>query len=136
MAINVNIDNQLALKYSFKIGGKNRELTFDDDCALEMNRVEFKVQKIVDKIDNLSEKDIESKSVDEQVKLVSESYKEIREAIMTFFDKYFGNGAGQEIYEYANSSTRAMATIFGKVSSYLNKVEVSNKKVTNFRNKK
>lgn len=128
MAINVNIDNQLALKYSFIVGGKQRNLTFDDNCALELDRVQIKVQKIVAKVDKLEDKDVEKKTVDEQVKLVSELYKEIREAIIPFFDRYFGKGQGQEIYEYANNSTRALATIFGKIASYLDKVEVASNK--------
>jgi len=125
MAINVNIDNQLALKYSFMIGGKKRELTFDDQCALDMDKVQFKVQKISDKVNRMQENVVNKKSTDEQVKMMSGLYKEIRNAIIPFFDKYFGDGQGTEIYEYFNKSTRALATVFGKVNECLDKVEIN-----------
>lgn len=125
MAINVNIDNQLALKYSFMIGGKKRELTFDDQCALDMDKVQFKVQKISDKVNRMQENVVNKKSTDEQVKIMSGLYKEIRNAIIPFFDKYFGDGQGTEIYEYFNKSTRALATVFGKVNECLDKVEIN-----------
>lgn len=125
MAINVNIDNQLALKYSFMIGGKKRELTFDDQCALDMDKVQFKVQKISDKVNRMQENVVNKKSTDEQVKMMSGLYKEIRNAIIPFFDKYFGDGQGTEIYQYFNKSTRALATVFGKVNEYLDKVEIN-----------
>lgn len=125
MAINVNIDNQLALKYSFMIGGKKRELTFDDQCALDMDKVQFKVQKISDKVNRMQENVVNKKSTDEQVKMMSGLYKEIRNAIIPFFDKYFGDGQGTEIYQYFNKSTRALATVFGKVNECLDKVEIN-----------
>ncbi|KRK90523.1 hypothetical protein EGT49_03800 [Companilactobacillus suantsaicola] len=125
MAINVNIDNQLALKYSFMIGGKKRELTFDDQCALDMDKVQFKVQKISDKVNRMQENVVNKKSTDEQVKMMSGLYKEIRNAIIPFFDKYFGDGQGTEIYQYFNESTRALATVFGKVNECLDKVEIN-----------
>lgn len=128
MAINVNIDNQLGLEYAFKIAGKKREITFTDECALEMERVELTVGNILDRVDKLSDKDLEDKSVEEQVEYVSSMYKEIKDTIIPFFDKYLGDNSGQEIYEYVHESTRALSTIFGKISSYLNKVEINSDK--------
>lgn len=129
MAINVNIDNQLGLVYSFRIANKMRELVFSDECALEMNRVGLKVDKITSQIESLYDDELEEKSVDEQMELIKGWYGEIRDAIIPFFDKYFGEEQGQEIYEYVHESTRALATIFSKINDYLNQVTINpNKK--------
>lgn len=128
MAINVNIDDQLALEYSFKVAGKKRTLTFTDECALDLEKVQLTVSKAIDDIDNLDEEKFESKDVEDQLKVVDDIYKQIREAIIPFFDKYFGDNAGQEIYKYAHQSTRALSVIFGKINSYLDKVEIKKDK--------
>ena len=90
-----------------------------------MDKVQFKVQKISDKVNRMQENVVNKKSTDEQVKMMSGLYKEIRNAIIPFFDKYFGDGQGTEIYEYFNKSTRALATVFGKVNECLDKVEIN-----------
>lgn len=127
MAININIDNQLGLVYSFRLAGKKRELVFSDDCALAMDKVNLKVDKIIDNIDKLDDEDIGKKTVDEQFDLLSSWYGEIRDAIIPFFDEFFGDGAGKEIYEYVHKSTRALTVVFNKIYDYLNKVEISKK---------
>lgn len=133
MAINVNIDNQLALEYSFLIAGKKRDLTFDDECALELERVRLKVGKILQKVDSLDDESLDKKSVNDQLKYFDKAYADIRNAIIPFFDKYFGDGTGLEIYKFNHESTRALATVFGKVSDYLDKLEIKNSKADGYK---
>lgn len=125
MAINVNIDQKITLEYVFHVANKDRKLVFTDDCALEMERVQLKVDKIIGEVDKLNEKEMDAKSVDDQLDYINDKYGQIRDSIITFFDKYFGDGAGLEIYKHNHESTRALATVFGSIYDYLDKVEVT-----------
>ncbi|MQS44242.1 hypothetical protein [Companilactobacillus mishanensis] len=133
MAININIDNQLALQYSFKIAGAKRDLTFTDECALDLEKVQLEVGKITDEINKLDDTKIDEEDVESQLGFISDLYAKIRNAIIPFFDKYFGDNAGKDIYEYCHESTRALSVVFGKVASYLDKVEVTSSKVVEYK---
>lgn len=122
----INIDNQLGLEYSFRIGGKVHKLIFSDDTALSMDRVNLKVDKILDDISNMDENELRNKTVDEQAEIMKQMYADMRDAIIDFYDEYM-NDAGQEIYESFHQSTRALVTSFGKLYDYLNKVEINEK---------
>lgn len=123
----INIDDQLVTKRKFKIAGKEREMTYSDECALEIGRVQLTVTKLLEDIDKTDEKKLEANSVDENLKFISEKYEEIRVAVFAFFDEYFGEKTGQEIYEYNQESTRALSIVFSKVAEYLEKTEINDK---------
>lgn len=128
MAININIDDQLGLEYMFKIAGKKRGLIYDDECALEIQRVELTVAKSFKRIQDLDDDDLDNLEVDDQLDIVRGAYADIRKAVIPFFDKYFGEGAGQEIYEYYHESTHALGAVFGEINGYLEKVKINDKK--------
>lgn len=128
MAININIDDQLGLEYMFKIAGKKRGLIYDDECALEIQRVELTVAKSLKNLDSMDEDEFNELPVEDQLDFARNEYAEIRDAIIPFFDKYFGDNAGQEIYEFCKKSTRGLATVFGEINSYLDKVKINDKK--------
>lgn len=122
----INIDNQLGLEYSFRIGGKVHKLTFSDDTALSMDKVNLKVDKILDNLNSMDEEELRNKSVDEQTEVMRKMYADMRDAIIEFYDEYMDD-AGQDIYDSFHQSTRALVTSFGKLYDYLNKVEINEK---------
>lgn len=124
-AISINIDSELGLVYNFKIGGKNRELTFTDQCASDMDKVNLKVAKTLDEISNLDTNKLNNESVKDQSKLMMKYFAEIRNAIIEFFDDYFGHSAGKEIYKYYHESTRALSFVFNKIYEKLNQVTIN-----------
>lgn len=127
MAININIDNQLGLEYTFRIAGKKRELVYDDECALEIQRVELTVNKAFQSLEKMDEDEFNEMPVEEQLDFSRDKYAEMRNAIIPFFDKYFGDDAGQEIYEYCHNSTRGLATVFGEINKYLDQTKIKSK---------
>lgn len=120
----INIDNQLKTEYEFKIAGKNRKVVFDDECAHEMELAQILVNKSMAKINDLDDDTVDKKSAKEQLKLIEGFYADVRKAIFGFFDKYFGDGSGQEIYKFNDNSTRALVSVFGKVNLYLDNVDI------------
>lgn len=122
----INIDNQLSLEYTFRIANKPHKLTFSDDCALDMEKVNLKVDKIMQNLEKMDDNELEEKSVDEQTEIMKNFYEELRDSIIPFFDEYMDD-SGQEIYEYYKESTRALAVVFRKVYDYLSKVEITKK---------
>ncbi|KAF0361379.1 hypothetical protein ABHC39_04180 [Pediococcus acidilactici] len=127
MAININIDDQLGLEYAFRIAGKKRELTYDDECAAEIERVQLIVNKLNNEIEDKAKDNLDDLPVDEQLAYFNTKYGEIKDALIVFFDKYFGDGAGDEFYEYYHHSTRALSNVFLQINKYLEQVTINKK---------
>ncbi|PIO83545.1 hypothetical protein BSQ39_08190 [Loigolactobacillus backii] len=128
----INIDNQIQTKYNFTIAGKDRGMTFSDVEALELSKVELRVTKLIDGITDKELKELDHETVDQQAAYLEKKYNELRDIIIGYFDKHFGDGNGEEIYDFYNQSTRALSTVFRKVADYLDKVDVSQAKVNRY----
>ncbi|QLE64013.1 hypothetical protein LROSL1_1196 [Furfurilactobacillus rossiae] len=132
MPINVNIDDQLALVFSFRIANKLRDVTFDDSMASQLERTQLKVGKIIQKVDKDDNDELDAMTVDDQLKYVNARYGEVRRVLIDFFDQAFGSGAGKEIYAHYHNSSRALVEVFGKVYSYLNKINIKDAKAKQY----
>lgn len=128
----INIDNQIKTKYNFTIAGKDRGMTFSDVEAVELEKVRLRVTKLIDGITDKELKELDKETVDQQAAYLEKKYAELRDIIISYFDKHFGAGNGKEIYDFYNQSTRALSTVFSKVADYLDKVDVSQAKINRY----
>lgn len=121
MAINkIDIDKNMKLKYTFHFGGEDHIVTYTDEFATAISKTSIEVQDKLDKIMSTKKlKEIEKMSVNAQTKVLANVYDDLKKILFGFFDTYFGEGTGQSAYAYYNQSTRALATVFGQISHYL-----------------
>lgn len=96
----------------FKFGKRHAKLYFNDELNLEIDNTRLSIGKKLNALDEKKTAELDKKSVKEQHKYLTGLYKDLRDELSAFFDKQFGEGAGNELYQLTNKSTERMAAAF------------------------
>lgn len=119
----INFDKKIKNTETIILGGKEREIVFNDDFRNAITQTGMKTQQYLDKADHVSEKEIDKMSLNEIDQQVSKYLKDAKTIMFAFFDRYMGKGTGQELYTYFNHSTKALGDIIGELYNLSEKVD-------------
>lgn len=107
MAINFNFD-----KYQTKtvnVAGREFNVAFNDEFREQLALLSLKLNAIQKTINTADTDD--TLTLDDQKKVVKAAFKDLKDEAVTFFNVFFGDGAGDWIYKKANQSTTALYTL-------------------------
>lgn len=129
MAINnvVNIDDQLSRTKEVHLAGKDYEVKISDntDRALtKLTGVDLPkmIEEVEKKIDLLDE-DNNAPDYNEYFNFVESNINEVRDKVFETLDEVLGeDGAGKEVYDYYNQSTKTLLNVVDLLQGALNDV--------------
>lgn len=120
----INIDSKIKNTEQVIIGGKTRNIIFNDDFNRKVTDVQLAVSKSQYNFKELDQDELEAMSLDEQKEIISCGFDDMCTAAINFFDQQFGEGAGQEIYNYYHKSSDALAFVIGELYRLSNDIVV------------
>lgn len=109
----INLDSQVKNTEEVIIAGKTYQVVFNDKFEKEVTNISLAVEKEIKKANEISEKEADEMSLEEQKKYVDESFAAARNLMIEFFDKYLGNGEGKRIYKHFHEDTKTLSKIVG-----------------------
>lgn len=107
--------NLTSVKEQFEIGGKVFEADFSDDKLKKYFEYGNEVAELDKKINAKFPKIDEEKDFGKLASAIAEVLPQRAESFRIFFDKTFGAGKGQEIYEICGESTPNLQKVFEAV---------------------
>lgn len=119
MVLKLNIDEQIQNEAEITIAGQNRTVAFNDEFREAAIETLTQIDEILKDVDELmkEDKDGNSKfndlSVDEQKNKYNGMMGQMRDCAIAFFDRYLGEGSGQQIFEHYHSDTMAIMKAIG-----------------------
>ncbi|XRJ96322.1 hypothetical protein ACPBEI_07945 [Latilactobacillus sakei] len=132
----INIDSKIKNTEQVIIGGKTRDIAFNDEFNRKVSDLELTIGKSVKSIKDLDEDVAENMTLDEQKKLIKGKIKEVATAAIKFFDEQFEKGSGQEIYDYYHQSSEALAIVVGQLKDLSDNMLIKHKNITKNKKKK
>lgn len=123
----INIDSKIKNTEEVIIGGKTRNIAFNDEFNRTVSDLELTIGKTVKSIKDLDDDVAENMTLDEQKSLIKTKINEIANAAMNFFDEQFGKGAGQEIYTYYHQSSDALAIVVSQLKDLSDNMLINHK---------
>ncbi|ELB04167.1 hypothetical protein GHK79_10565 [Enterococcus faecium] len=132
MAINnvIDLDAKLSLTKSVKIAGKVYEITISDevDQALTNLNIDIPVQMetMQSRMNKLEE--VDDTTSDQYKNFVQQETENMRVKSVETLDRVLGDGEGERIYKYYNSSTKALFSIISLLQEEFRNIMVERKK--------
>ncbi|GFK24883.1 hypothetical protein [Tetragenococcus halophilus] len=129
MAINniINLDDQLSRTKSVQLAGKTYEVKISDEtdkAFAKLTSVDLPgmLDELESKADLLDENN-EEPDYNEYYEFIETSLGKVRDKVLAALDEILGQeGAGQEIYEYYNKSTKTLVIVVDLLQEALDSV--------------
>ncbi|MEM1455576.1 hypothetical protein AAHB45_01545 [Pediococcus pentosaceus] len=117
----INLDNKLQTVKEFIVGGKKRNVIYDDKFMTAIAEADIRIGKDLEKYvdpDKETIKEFNKKTAVQQLEIYSELQAKVKNDLVNTLDSAFGQGAGKELYAYFNHSTNSLYAIVEALNEY------------------
>lgn len=126
----INLDNKLQTVKEFIVGGKKRNVIYDDKFMAAIAEADIRIGKDLEEFIDPDKENIEKfnkKTAVEQLEIYSDLQAKVKDDLINTLDSAFGKGAGEELYAYFNHSTNSLYAIVEALNEYSDVVKQEQK---------
>ncbi|NVM33692.1 hypothetical protein HWI72_08765 [Pediococcus acidilactici] len=126
----INLDNKLQTVKEFIVGGKKRNVIYDDKFMAAIAEADIRIGKDLEEFIDPDKETIEKfnkKTAVEQLEIYSDLQAKVKDDLINTLDSAFGKGAGEELYAYFNHSTNSLYAIVEALNEYSDVVKQEQK---------
>lgn len=130
MKMAINLDNKLQTVKEFIVGGKKRNVIYDDKFMAAIAEADIRIGKDLEEYIDPDKETIEKfnkKTAVEQLEIYSDLQAKVKDDLINTLDSAFGKGAGEELYAYFNHSTNSLYAIVEALNEYSDVVKQEQK---------
>jgi pyridoxine 5'-phosphate synthase PdxJ len=103
MKMAINLDNKLQTVKEFVVGGKKRNVIYDDKFMTAIAEADIRIGKDLEEYIDPDKETIEKfnkKTAVQQLEIYSGLQSKVKNDLVNTLDSAFGKGAGEELYAY------------------------------------